>query len=268
MATETDTNTDSPKPVSEKRLAANRANATHSTGPRTPEGKERSAQNARKHGFASAKFAVVRLEELDALANLRADAIACYQPANSQELFAVERIALAQMALLRVASLEAGLHTEGMNETVRPGGLPEHRINAALDCDIPTTISQNRSLCLAVGFERVLQHSDVWKIFLRYQAQTERLYRRAVEEFERLKALRAELPNEPIADIEPEEIIPPKYPELDPNRPLDTSDTTPDPRERDEIATDYDPTVARTYTITPLPVKNSPDKRRNRRDQE
>jgi hypothetical protein len=30
---------------------------------------------------------------------------------------------------------------------------------------------------------------------VRYQAQTERLYRRAIEEFERLKALRPELPN-------------------------------------------------------------------------
>ena len=46
-------------------------------------------------------------------------------------------------------------------------------------------------------------------MFLRYQAQAERNYRRAVEEFERLKALRPdlppelpneELPNEPIFD--------------------------------------------------------------------
>ena len=41
-------------------------------------------------------------------------------------------------------------------------------------------------------------------LFLRYQAQTERLYRRAIEEFNRLKALRHELPNEPILDTQPE----------------------------------------------------------------
>src|SRR5438128_428624 len=35
--------------LSEKRLAANRANAQHSTGPRTPQGKARSSQNAATH---------------------------------------------------------------------------------------------------------------------------------------------------------------------------------------------------------------------------
>jgi len=51
--------------VSEIQLAANRANAAHSTGPRTPSGKARSAQNARKHGFTASTFAVVRLEDLN-----------------------------------------------------------------------------------------------------------------------------------------------------------------------------------------------------------
>ena len=62
------------KPVSKERLAAGvpsgPANAQNSTGPRTPEGKTRSSRNSRKHGFAAAKFAVVRLEELDSLENL------------------------------------------------------------------------------------------------------------------------------------------------------------------------------------------------------
>ena len=37
------------KPVSEKSLAANRANAKRSTGPRTPEGKAKASKNACKH---------------------------------------------------------------------------------------------------------------------------------------------------------------------------------------------------------------------------
>ena len=77
------------KPVSPRRLAANRANAARSTGPRTLEGKARSAQNARKHGFRASTFAVVRLEELDEIARLKADLVAVYQPVNSQELFAL-----------------------------------------------------------------------------------------------------------------------------------------------------------------------------------
>src|SRR5258706_13677885 len=96
------------KPVSPKRLAAKRANAARSTGPRSPEGKARSAQNARKHGFTASTFTVVRLEDVDEIAHLRDDAVAVYQPVNSQELFAVERISLAQQSMLRAARLESG----------------------------------------------------------------------------------------------------------------------------------------------------------------
>ena len=37
--------------ASERTIAANRSNATASTGPRTPHGKARASRNARKHGF-------------------------------------------------------------------------------------------------------------------------------------------------------------------------------------------------------------------------
>src|SRR5204863_216604 len=78
-------------PISDKQLAANRANAAKSTGPRTPEGKARSARNARIHGFTASSFTVVRLEDLDEIARLKADAVSVYQPVNSQEMFALEQ---------------------------------------------------------------------------------------------------------------------------------------------------------------------------------
>src|SRR5712692_5853728 len=105
------------KPVSAKQLAANRANAARSTGPR-------SAQNARKHGFTASTFAVIRLEELDEVAHLKSDLLAVYQPVNSQELFAIERIALSQHAILRAARLEAGLFTTCLSEALDPSGQP------------------------------------------------------------------------------------------------------------------------------------------------
>jgi hypothetical protein len=192
---------ESQRRLSEKQLAANRANASKSTGPRTPEGKARSSQNARKHGFAAASFSVVRLEPLDALANLRADLIAAYQPVNSQELFALERIALAQQNLLRIAALEAGLLTSALDRAVdRHSEAPLHPLSEDLLADLDLLRSQNRHYALAEGFRQMVTQSDVWRLFLRYQAQTERLYRRAIEEFDRLKARRAELPNEPVED--------------------------------------------------------------------
>jgi hypothetical protein len=194
------------KPISEEQLAANRANATQSTGPRTPEGKARSAQNARKHGFTAAVFAVVRLEDLDEVANLKADLVAVYQPINTQELCAIERIALAQQSLLRAARLEAGLFTTCLNEFLDSSGQPFFPMSPELvgDGDIETTRAQNRNYALAEGFQRMAKAANTWSLFLRYQAQSERLYRRAVEELERLQALRPNLPNEPISPGQPE----------------------------------------------------------------
>jgi hypothetical protein len=187
------------KPASDKQLAANRANAARSTGPKTPEGKARSAQNAVKHGFTASTFTVVRLEELKEIANLKADLVSVYQPVNAQELFALERMALAQQSMLRAARLESGLFTNSLNETLDGEGRAFCPMSKELagEGDANVAFEQNLNYCLADGFMRQARQSNGWSVFLRYQAQAERQYRRALEEFNRLKALRPELPNEP-----------------------------------------------------------------------
>jgi hypothetical protein len=193
--------------ASPEQIAVNRANAARSTGPRTPEGKANSAQNARRHGFTASTFAVVRLEDLQEIAHLKADLVAAYQPVNSQELFALERMAIAQQTILRAARLESGLFTACLNETLDATDRPFQPMNEELagDGDIEVTRAQNRNWALAEGFLRTVRQSNSWSLFLRYQAQAERQYRRAVEEFDRLKALRHELPNEPDCGLEPEQ---------------------------------------------------------------
>ena len=189
-------------PISEKQLAANRANAARSTGPRSPEGKARAAQNSRRHGFTPSTFAVVRLEDLHDIAHLKDDLLAVYKPINSQELFAVERIALAQQALLRAARLESGLFITCLNETLDSAGQPMVLMSPELagDGDIEITRAQNRNFLLGEGFHRMTSKSNSWSLFLRYHAQSERHYRRAVEEFERLQRLRSKPSNEPILE--------------------------------------------------------------------
>ncbi len=223
-------------PISEKRLAANRANAAHSTGPRTGEGKARSAQNSRKHGFTASKFCAIRFEECSEFAILHAKAIATYQPVNDREAIAVERIALTQQSLYRCAALEAGLTTSALNETLSPHA---NLLTEMMTEGIQVTAEQNRALAFAMGFDRQVHRSDTWKCFLRYSAQSERLYRHAIEEFERLKAQRNELPNEPTSDAELEEIASfahPKTPLFEP--------TEPPPESPDD-----DPTRARTIPL-------------------
>jgi hypothetical protein len=72
-----------------------------------------------------------------------------------------------------------------------------------VDDDHQIVKAQNRNYLLAEGFQRIFKDSPTFTLFLRYQAQSERMYRRAIEEFERLKRLRRDLPNEPISDIQP-----------------------------------------------------------------
>jgi hypothetical protein len=183
------------KPVSRRKLAANRANAARSTGPRTPEGKARSAQNALKHGFTASTFAVVRLEDLQEIAHLRAGLIAAHRPVNAQELFAIERIALAQQVVLRAARLETGLFTTCLNQALDPSATPMPSMKEDLTgkADFDIARAQNRDYLLGEGFHQKAIQSNSWTLAKRYQAKAERHYRSAVEEFHRLKALRPEL---------------------------------------------------------------------------
>ena len=141
-------------------IAANRANAKRSTGPRTAEGKARSSQNARKHHFNPHAFPVVRLEDVDEVERLRADAIAAYKPVNSQETFAVERIALAQQNLLRVERLHSGHFTLCLNHTMTDDGRPFRGITVELvNNEYQICQAQNRNYLAAEGFDAVFGKS-------------------------------------------------------------------------------------------------------------
>jgi hypothetical protein len=63
-------------PVSEKQIEANRANAQHSTGPKTPEGKKKSSQNAIRHRITAQTTVMTeedRIQHDDFCANMMFD---------------------------------------------------------------------------------------------------------------------------------------------------------------------------------------------------
>jgi len=198
--------------ATDKQIAANRINAQRSTGPRSAAGKSQSAQNARKHRFAASIFTAVRLEDLDEICDLRQDLVDLYHPINSQELWAVERVAVCQLSLIRASRLEAGLLTMCLDQALGCDGQPIHPMNedmAGLGKS-EITLGQERNFCTAESFHRLTQRPHTWALFLRYQAQAERNYRRAIQEFERLRALRPELEEEPIEKIPNEPNSPPQ----------------------------------------------------------
>jgi hypothetical protein len=189
---------------SANRVAANQANARRSTGPKTTEGKARSSQNARKHPFNPDPFTIVRIEDRAAISALVADAIATYQPINSQERDAVERIALAKHSMRRMSVLEAGFFTNCLDQAMSGPADPLILNRSELANGIDIALEQARAYWLAFGFNSFTRQSNIAATFLRFQAQAERLHRRAVEDFHRLLKLRGQLPPEKYEDpIEP-----------------------------------------------------------------
>jgi hypothetical protein len=216
--------------MTDSQFAANRANAANSTGPRTTDGKARSSQNARKHGFAAAAYTVPRLEDIEEVADLRDRAVAFYQPANPQELFAVERIAITEQAMNRAARLEAGTFTTCLNDVLNLRERPLMEMDPEMYGGGEPGREQVKNYLLAEGFRRSVGASNVIHLCLRYSAQAERLYRRAVEDFDRIRALGPSIdawdpPFEPLVDqTNPN---PPQPAEPEPLTPSDPAPETP-----------------------------------------
>lgn len=92
-----DTNTGN-VPLSEPKLRANRLNAQNSSGPNTPEGKERSSQNAVRHGLLSKKLKLSG-EELEAYNQLCDEFLSGLQPQGAVEIELVRTCADLQYRL-------------------------------------------------------------------------------------------------------------------------------------------------------------------------
>ena len=90
------------------RAAVNRANADHSTGPRTEVGKRRSSLNALRHGL-TARSAVLPTEDAVAYETHCRAFHDEYQPATPTETQLVAELADTSWRLRRIALLEAGL---------------------------------------------------------------------------------------------------------------------------------------------------------------
>jgi hypothetical protein len=98
-----------------KRAEANRRNAQKSTGPKTPEGKDRSRFNALKHGMA-AKLPVLPGENAEAYQGRTDTWTADLQPRNDVERDLVERAARASWQLERVELIEIAILTERIRD--------------------------------------------------------------------------------------------------------------------------------------------------------
>jgi hypothetical protein len=121
------TNSSPKRPVSERKAAANRANAQHSTGPRTPEGKAHSSLNSLRHGIlARAAFnPAIDGEERRAEFEALVDGLAQeYQPRTMTEHMTVQQLAGCYWRLAKVWTYE--MEAAWRARAVHNMGITEH----------------------------------------------------------------------------------------------------------------------------------------------
>jgi hypothetical protein len=89
--------------ATEKQIAANRANAKLSTGPRTAAGKQKSSRNAYRHGLSR-----LDLSDPSSAAKVKSiSGVLAAEQASEDRLMSAKEFACAQIALLRIQTIRA-----------------------------------------------------------------------------------------------------------------------------------------------------------------
>jgi hypothetical protein len=102
-------------------VAANRANASHSTGPTTANGKAAAARNATRHGiFAAVPVLTAAGETTEEWERHRVGVFDSLAPVGLLEATLAERVALLLWRLARVVRYEAAVTAAGLEEADQP----------------------------------------------------------------------------------------------------------------------------------------------------
>ena len=176
-----------PIALSARRLAANRRNASRSTGPRTPRGKARVARNAIKHGFFASTDRWTDRQHRDfaeLMAGLRED----FNPQNRHEDGCVAIIAASYVRMAELWRYEGVAALKYHREQ-------ERELNARIAAANP---AEARAL---EAHRRELQHAGLWRptmpgpreaaAVLRYEGKLQRTIRGAMADLQGLKSLRS-----------------------------------------------------------------------------
>ena len=148
---------------------ANKQNAQHSTGPRTDEGKQRTSQNALKHGFR-AKDPLIPGEDPDHYYRHSAELESELQPAGPLEENLVDQLVDITWRLKRFARIEAAV------------------VNELYDSAAEQAENQHKDGDQLLG--KSLAHSNALNRLSRYEAQLARRYQNTMKELRELRKQR------------------------------------------------------------------------------
>ncbi|MBM4031949.1 MAG: hypothetical protein FJ291_09205 [Planctomycetes bacterium] len=163
--------------ASEKQIQANRQNALKSTGPKSAEGKARSARNSLKHGLLSREV-LLPGEKAKELAAFREGILAQLAPEGELEELLADRVVESAWRLRRAVRLERQVIQSRLDSEwrYRASSAGTHKGEP-----FPTADSVAASM---------LYYKDAFDKLVRYEAHIQRGFYRALHELQRLQAER------------------------------------------------------------------------------
>jgi hypothetical protein len=217
--------------LSEKQLAANRANAQLSTGPRTEEGKRRSSLNARRHNLTGQ---VTAMTEEDRIAhNAFSEAlIQSMAPEGALELQLAQRIATDSWRLNRSSAIEDNIFALGFTDHGSAIDVEHPELHAALTA-ARTFTREAKSIELLTLYEQRINRSLQKNLALLQQLQATRKaeHKTKLAEFNKMQALPEQPAKNGFVFSNPQlpgAINPERHPDPDQNTPS-TAASAPEP---------------------------------------
>lgn len=176
----------SKRPLSQRRIEANRRNAMRSTGPRTPEGKARVARNGIKHGIFAAQS---HWQDTDRgrFRELRQSLAAEFKPANAREQRCAVTIAA---GFVRMDIIERYENDEAQRAHAEETREIEERIAGAGPDEAKRLIGYRETLIRAGLWGPTIPDERAARAILRYEATIMRAVWRAIDELHRLREQR------------------------------------------------------------------------------
>ena len=188
--------------LSDKQLAANRANAKLSTGPKTEEGKRRSSVNARRHNLTGQVTAMTEEDRIahDAFSEALIKSMA---PEGALELQLAQRIATDSWRLNRASAIEENIFALGFSDHSDDIDVDHPELHAALTA-ARTFTREAKSIELLTLYEQRINRSLQKNLALLQELQATRKAERQTQMEQARKLLQLSekkgLPYEPAKD--------------------------------------------------------------------
>ena len=206
--------------TSERQIAANRANALHSTGPKTPEGKVAVRHNALRHGLL-ARDVVLPDEDFDAFEDLRNRVRADLSPVGPIEELLADRVVNIMWRLGRSERAETALFDWRIRElkVSRLADQVRSHESSVVDVSFLTHVTDKAAhmeatealarakderdrdeVLLGRAVEADAKESGALGNLARYEAHLQRSLFRNLDELRQLQDRRRDRPSPPILD--------------------------------------------------------------------